>query len=115
MKEKIFIYTPFHGSFYDKYLLNLVNSLNYKEVVIGSPHELNIKFPTNTKVIKFDEFSYWSKAVDYKELHALIDFLDNQCIYRLHILRYSHENLFSILLNHPNVHKFNNFSRDFWS
>jgi glycosyltransferase involved in cell wall biosynthesis len=106
MKGKIFIYTPFSGSFYDKYLLNLVDNLNYNETIIGSPHDLKIQFPTNIKVIKFDEFSYWSKAGDYKELHSLIDFLDTQNIYRLHILRYSHENLFSILVNHPKIHNF---------
>lgn len=107
MKRQIFIYTPFHGSFYDKYLFNLVNNLKYDEIFIGSPHKLNIEFPNNVKVIKFDEFSYWSKAGDYKELNGLIDFLDNQNFYRLHILRYSHENLFSILVNHPKIQKFN--------
>jgi len=106
MKEKIFIYTSFNGSFYDKYLFNLVNNLKYKEIYVGSPHKLNIEFIPSVKFLKFDDFNYWSKAGDYKELNALIDFLCDQNIFRLHILRYSHENLFSILINHPKIHKF---------
>jgi len=107
MKDKIFIYTPYSGSFYDKYLHNLVNELDYKEIIIGSPKNIDINFPANAKFLKLDQFSYWSKANDYKELNALLELLTQLKINRLHILRYSYENLFSIISNYPNIEDFN--------
>jgi glycosyltransferase involved in cell wall biosynthesis len=107
MKDKIFIYTPFSGSFYDKYLYHLANTLNYQEIIIGSPHNLNMELPKNTKLLKLENLNYWSKANDYKELNAIIDLLIDLKISRLHLLRYSYENLFSILSNHPNINNFN--------
>jgi len=106
MKEKIFVYTPYSGSFYDKYLFNFVNNLNYKKIIVGSPFDLKIEFSENVNFIKFENLEYWSKSKDYKELDSVINFLDNCKIYRIHILRYSFENLFSIVKNHPKIHKF---------
>jgi glycosyltransferase involved in cell wall biosynthesis len=107
MKDKIFIYTPYSGSFYDKYLSNLIKELDYKEIIIGSPKNIDIIFPSNSKFLKLDQFSYWSKAHDYKELNTLLELLTELKIYRLHILRYSYENLFSIISNYPNIMDFN--------
>ena len=107
MKEKIFIYTPFSGSFYDKYLFHLVNTLNYKEIIIGSPFSFSMELPKNTKFLKLDNLNYWSKANDYKELNAVIELLTDLKISRLHLLRYSYENLYSILSNYPNINNFN--------
>ena len=77
MKDKIFIYTPYSGSFYDKYLYHLVNTLNYEEIIIGSPHNFNIKLPKNTTFLKLDNLNYWSKANDYKEINAVLELLIN--------------------------------------
>ena len=107
MKDKIFIYTPFSGRFYDKYLYHLVNTLNYTEIVIGSPHSFSLNFPENTKFLKLENLNYWSKANDYKELNAVFELLNELKIYRLHILRYSYENLFSLISNHPSINNFN--------
>ena len=107
MKDKIFIYTPYSGSFYDKYLYHLVNTLNYEEIIIGSPHNFNIELPKNTTFLKLDNLNYWSKANDYKEINAVLELLINLKISRLHLLRYSYENLYSVLSNHPSINKFN--------
>ena len=106
MKNKIFVYTPYSGSFYDKYLNSLIRELDYNEIIVGSSHTLSIYFPNNTKVIKFDNLEYWSNANDYKELSALFEYLEEVQIYRIHIIRYSYENLFSIINNYPNIEKF---------
>ena len=106
-KSKICVYVKYHGSFYDKYLLNFVNSIKHKEVFIASSKKIDLKFNTKVNFLLFDNLDYWNSNNDYKELSWLIDKLSDLKIYRLHILRFNYENLFSVLFNNDLAKDFN--------
>lgn len=106
-KSKICIYVKYHGSFYDKYLLNLVNSIKHREVFIASSKKIDLKFNINVNFLLFENIDYWNNNNDYKELSWIIDKLHELKIYRLHILRFNFENLFSVLYNNNLVKDFN--------
>ena len=105
--NKICIYVKYHGSFYDKYLLNFINSINKKEVYIASSKKIDLKFNINVNFLLFDNIDYWNVNNDYKELSWIIDKLHELKIYRLHILRFNYENLFSVLCNNHLAKDFN--------
>ena len=106
MKNSIFIYAPYVGSFYDKYINKLVKELDYKKIIIGSPYDFVPVKMSNIEFKKFDNLSYWNTSKDYNEIDSLLKYLDNKGIYRLHFIRYPFENFNSIINFNPLVKKF---------
>lgn len=106
MKNSIFIYAPYIGSFYDKYINKLVKELDYKKIIIGSPHDFVPVKESNIEFKKFDNLFYWNTSKDYKEIDSLLKYLDNAGIYRLHFIRYPFENFNSIVNFNPLIKKF---------
>ena len=107
--NKILLYPKYSGSFYDKYLFNLINEINKDWEIHVISFAKNHLLKDSNKLIYHinDKLEYWSKNNDYKELEYVFNYSIEKKINRVHLIRTNYESFFSMINNYPDIKRLN--------